>query len=297
MSRSTRGFAGSLGRRVVAATIVAGMAAAASFAATAGDTNPDRIVLLTDSESSYGPIARADIPRSYAQATLRLVVFRAGVPVRDHGLREESRIVPPGPGSPAREELRSDSAIVATDGRSAILVRTDASRPVVGPEPAEVPVEVAGRTELTWIDPEHPEGRWSMRVSEGRWVREIVVLPNGFGAAVSTVRDLGEPADLTVVSADGETVFRQDELEASVGAITATSNGAFLAVDLAFPARPGLPDRGVLVFDLLAGGHWTYAWSYGSEQEPSGWEIEDTGILVVEIGGVSRRYDRFGRPI
>jgi hypothetical protein len=79
--------------------------------------------------------------------------------------------------------------------------------------------------------------------------------------------------------------------------LTATSNGAFLGVSLAYPERPGLPQMGILVLDLLRGTRWTYSWSYGEAGDPLSWTLEDSGVLEVKVPGKIVRYDRNGAPL
>lgn len=249
--------------------------------------DPEYLRLESPSEIQIAPEARS-----------HLVVFRAGTPVLDRGMRRERRAVAPPRGGAGSwmEEGVLEEAQVSADGRLAVVISTRYRRAVEtkrGEADSDTPS--ASRTELTWIDAEHPSGRWTVALEEGRWVRKVIPLPMKRAIAVSTFLGPDDPADLRLYEPGGREVLRMSEDEASVADMTATSLGGFLAVDLKFPPRRGMPDRGLVVLDLLHGTRWTYAWSYGGEGEPVSWHLEDTGILEVKIPGASLRYDRNGK--
>ena len=80
-------------------------------------------------------------------------------------------------------------------------------------------------------------------------------------------------------------------------AIDSASHGEFVAVDLAYPDRPGLPHRGVLVLDLARDSRWTFAWRYGDDDEPVSWKLQDTGVLEVTTPSHVKRFDRKGKAL
>ena len=249
----------------------------------------DGVVLLTASDPEY---LRLELPADLQlapEAFSRLVVFRDGVPLLDRGLRDERLSVST---APSEERGYVEDAEVSADGRVAVIVSTSYRRTLTSGE-----AKTEAETELTWIDPEHPKGLWSVALEEGRWVKKAVPLSEKRGVAVSTCRDLDGPADLRYFGPDGAELLRVNEDESSLVDMVATNHGAFFAADLVFPTRPGVPDRGILVLDLLRGTRWTYTWSYGGEGEPVSWNLEETGILQVNIPGAVLRFDRNGKTL
>ena len=262
----------------------------------------DRIGLFVAGQPDYAALQLDAARRTSPDAPYRLVVIHGGRPVLDFGLRNERQLVPAGegPGEKMFEEGIIDNAEVAPDGRSAAILSTQYRRPAEdsaqSPDGSEPPRPV-GTSVVSWVDARRPEARFSVKVEAGRWVKELLPLAGGAGLALSTTRGLGAPADFELYGPDGREVFRTGEAEGSVTDLTATSNGAFLAVSLAYPERPGLPKMGILVLDLLRGTRWTYTWSYGEQGEPLSWSLEDSGVLEVKVPGKIVRYDRNGAPL
>lgn len=234
------------------------------------------------------------------QAGSRLVVFRDGAPVLDRGLRVEKWLAEAdGASKPPVEEGAADDAVVAPDGRFAVLASTRFRRVASPPgRPSEAPGKARGVTELVWIDPAHPEGRWTTPLENGRWIQTIVPLSPVRGVAVSTLADPDDPdADFRIYGPDGKESMRIPETEGVTAEIASASHGGFVAVDLLFPDRIGLPNRGVTVLDLTYGTRWTYTWTYGSDGEPTSWRLDDMGILEVTTPESVRSFDRNGKPI
>ena len=266
--------------------------------ATSDPPRGDAVVLLATSDPEYARLRLPADSKLVPEASSRLVVFRDGAPLLDRGLRDERVFVSPAGGdTPNVEKGYVEDAEISADGRVAVIVSTSYRRPLTSPsaggQPREAPVKA--ETELTWIDPEHPRGLWSVTLEDGRWAKKAIPLSGKRGVAVSTCRDMDAPADLRYFGPDGAELFHMREEESSVVNMVATSYGAFLAADLVFPPRPGVPDRGILVLDLLKGTRWTYTWSYGKEGEPISWNLEETGILEIKTPGQVFRYDRNGK--
>lgn len=276
------------------------LALVVSLASARAAERPDRVVLLDASDPVYAGLAVPDVARFAPASRTRLVVFRDGRCVLDRGLREERRA---GPRSDRKETLVEtglvEQAYVAPDGRAALLVtvRYRDSVDLAETGPARDGEGLRGKTSLAWIDPAHPDGRWRFDLEPGRFVVKAIVLSRGQGAALSTSDVDGGAADFRLVGTDGRVVFTIPVDRASTGDVVATEAGGFVAVDLAYRPGDGVPDRGVLVLDLLQGREWTYTWDYGSEREPLGWTLENTGILDVRLPGRTVRFDRNGRPL
>jgi len=277
-------------------------AAASSGAPQTETAALDRVGLFVAGQPDYAALQLDAAGRTSPDAPYRLVVIHGGRPVLDFGLRNERKLVPAGegPGEKTFEEGIIDNAEVAPDGRSAAILSTQYRRPAEdgaqSPDGSEPPRPV-GTSVVSWVDAKRPEARFSVKVEAGRWVKELLPLAAGAGLALSTTRGLGAPADFELYGPDGREVFRTGEAEGSVTDVTATSNGAFLAVSLAYPERPGLPEMGILVLDLLRGTRWTYTWSYGEAGDPISWSLEDSGVLEVKVPGKIVRYDRNGAPL
>jgi len=255
----------------------------------------DVIRVLPSTSPDY---VRLDVPPSLRvapEASSRLVVFRGGVPVLDRGLVIDVQVVPRAGGTEGSREERGyiEDAEVSPDGRFAILLATRYTKTVSLRDVAET----EGKTELTWIDVAHPKGLWSVPFEKGIWIKKVLLLSPKHGIAVSTIADPQGPADLRLFSPDGIEMLRLRGEEASVVDMRSTSHAAFLAVDLAYPDRDGLPGRGVLVIDLAHGRRWTYTWSYGDNREPVSWSLADTGILEVTTPDGLRLFDRNGKPL
>ncbi len=261
-------------------------------AAPAGDI----VRLFSADDPEYQSLDIPDARRVASEAVRRLVVFRGGAPVSDRGLGNEKRVVERASSANAASEYEDgfvEDAEVSLDGRFALVLSTRYRKPV---DPG-TGVETKGKTDLTWIDPAHPEGLWSVSLERERWVKKVLLLSPKHGVAISTLTDPNGPADLRLYGPEGREMLRLKGEEASVVDMTTTSQGAFLAVDLAYPDRPALPNRGVLVLDLLHGTRWTYTWSYGKDGEPLSWSLADTGILEVKTPGGTRCFDRNGKPL
>jgi hypothetical protein len=263
---------------------------------------PDRIAPFVTGEEEYARLRVEPGSRIAPEAADRLVVFQGGRPVLDLGLRNEYHLVP-GSQAPTEEVFEEgivEIAEIAPDGRSAVILSTRYRRPAdegaATPELGEKP-QPQGESVLTWVDAKRPEARFSVELHDGRWVREVIPLSAGNGLAVSTTRGLEAPSDLRVFGPDGRETFHHSEDEAAVTGLAASNNGGFLAASLAFPERPGFPQQGVLVLDLLHGTHWTYSWSYGGEGEPISWSLKESGVLEVRLPGRIMLYDQNGTPV
>ncbi len=262
---------------------------------------PDRVALYVAGEEAYAGIRVEPGHRTAPEARDRLVVFREGRPVLDLGLRNERRLVPVAGSSTeeVEEEGILENAELAPDGRSAAILSTRFRRPAATGDRSQESktLPARGSTVLTFVDARWPDARFDLPMPEGSWVREVLPLAAGLGIAVSTTKGLGEPSDLEFYGPDARRVFRVPATEASVVGLTATLNGAFLAASLAFPDRPGLPNRGIRVFDLLRNAKWTYTWSYGGEDEPISWSLQESGALELRLPGRTLLLDRTGAPI
>jgi len=87
---------------------------------------PDRVVLLAATDEAYRALA---IPRAYktsAFAPTRLLVFRGGLCIRDHGLAESRKGDEGGAQKSGiiQETGRIERAYVSEDGREAIVAKT-----------------------------------------------------------------------------------------------------------------------------------------------------------------------------
>jgi hypothetical protein len=259
---------------------------------------PDRVAPYVQGQREYAQLRIDPGGRTHPDAEDRLVVFHGGRPVLDLGLRNERTIVPAGAaqGGALLEEGTIDSAEISTDGRSAAILSTHYRRAAAQQDAADSgePPPPMGDTTITFVDARHPAARFTVSIERDRWVKEVIAPAGGRGLAVSTTAGLNAPADLEIFGPDGRSVFRIPEEEASVKGVTATNNGAFLAADLAYPAHKGLPDRGVMVLDLLQGNRWTYKWSYGADDEPTSWSLDESGILELRFPGRVARYDKSG---
>jgi hypothetical protein len=267
---------------------------------SASEAAPNHCVLLQSDDAEYTGLKIPQERRTAPEATRRLVVFSAGEPVLDVGLRDEKSITSVA-GSTANgqiEEGVEDGAVISRDGRSAIVLVTRYRRPV--PRSNETGQEIAARTEgaseLYWIDAAHPAERWRLGLGQGRWVSQAVALDSGRGIAVSTTGGVNEATDLRIFGAGGREIERIREEEASTSNIVLSGNGRYLAADISFRSGPNLPDRGVRVFDLEAKASWTYTWSYGHENEPVEWSLRDDGHLEVKTPEGTFLYDTTGKP-
>lgn len=268
---------------------------AADFAPSPDRIPADGVRILANTDEEYRSLRERTVRRVAPDAPSRLVVFSGGVPVLDRGLRLAKRIAGGGdPASPVEEGIAED-AVVSPDGRFAVLATTRYRRAAPSGQELGVP---RGVTDVVWIDPAHPEGLWSVRLEDGRWIRRIVPLSARHGVALSTLVDPdSREGDFRIFGPEGIEELRIPESEAVASDIVVTAEGAFVGIDLLFASRPGLPDRGVAVLDRAYGKRWTYTWSYGAEDEPKSWKLEDSGILEVTTPKNLRRFDRAGKPI
>lgn len=271
--------------------LLAALSAAASVPPPAADV----VRVLPADSPEYLQLAIPDSVRVAPDAASRLVLFRGGVPVLDRGLAIDVQVVPQPAGSGAAkvEQGYVENAEVSLDGRFAVLLATRYKKTIGFRDE----VETEGKSELTWFEPAHPKGLWSVTLENGVWVKRVLLLSARHGVAVSTITDLNGPADLRLFGPEGIETMRLRREDGSVVDMRTTSHGVFLAVDLAYPERGGLPDRGVLVLDLLHGTRWTYTWRYGEEHEPMSWNLADTGILEVSTADGLRVFDRNGKPL
>ncbi len=259
---------------------------------------PDRVVQFIVGQPEYAALRVPAADRTWPDALDRLVVFHGARPILDLGLRNERQIVGQGgkEGEALFEEGIVESSAISPDGRSAAILSTQYRRPAGGaaalPEGGEP--KPVGTTAVSWVDAAQPDMRFSVKLESGRWVKEVLPLAGGGGLALSTTTGIGAPADFVLYAPGGGEVLRLRESEASANNFTATNSGAFLAVSLAYPDRPRLPQEGVLVLDILRGTHWTYTWSYGGEGEPLSWSLDESGVLEVRLPGATARYDRNG---
>ena len=249
----------------------------------------DRVEVLSAFDSSLSALVCS--ARTEADATQRLVVRRDGACVLDRGLREVHDTDTTDAGELAQSGI-VDRATVSPDRRVAVIETIAyASRPANAKPAAEGDVDgLLATSELTWVDPYHPGGKWVVRLEPSRWVKQVVPLSRRRGVAVATYREVQGESDFRLLGADGRETIRIPESEAWTLDIAASPDGEFVAVDQAFDGKPGRPDRAILVLDVLHSTRWSYTWKYGSDEEPKSWSIEDKGVLVVEKpGGDSRR--------
>lgn len=258
-------------------------------------------MLLAAGDAEYRALA---IPRSYKsapEAPQHLLVFRGGVCVRDFGLASaRSSGTRSSPGRAFVEETGSlESAYVAADGRSAVILKTlYVSRVEVTPGQTRTDEDtVTGGTTLTLVEPTHPDGAWQVTLENGRWLKDVLVLSGGHGVVVTSFLPRNGPTDVRILDAAGHESARVSELTAECISIAASPDGAYVAADVAFPDQPPHQERGVIVFDLAKGTSWTYGWRYGSEAEPLSWEIESHGVLAVKLSRRTRRFDAAGSKL
>ena len=254
--------------------------------------------------SAASPDYRAlAIPRSVrtdADAPVRLVVFRDGVCVLDRGLRESSEESNGGARGTmiVQEDGIIERAAAAPDAREAVVVTTKyVSRVDVTPGTTSTAGDlVRGPTTLTLIDPTHPDGRWQLTIEDGRWVKDVAVLPASNGVVVTTFLPRTGPSDLRVLDALGHEKLHIPESRAETVSVRNDCGvSCFVAADVKFQEHATLPERGVMVFDLAHGTSWTYSWRYGGDDEPMSWELEPGGVLAVKLPGGIARFDSTGQ--
>jgi hypothetical protein len=279
------------------AMLVLGLAAPRPAPAVAPPP-PDRVALLASGDAEYKALA---IPRSYKtapEAPMRLLVFRGGLCVRDLGLATEQSSAGNGASGQAIVEERGsmERGYVAADARTAVILRTHyVSRVDVTPGQNSTENDtVSGGTTLTLVDPAHPDGWWQVTLEHARWAKDVLVLPGAHGVVVTTFLPRNGPTDVRILDATGHESTRVPESAAESLRIASSPEGEYVAADVAFRDDPLQPERGVMVFDLANGTHWTYGWRYGSEAEPTSWTLESHGVLAVKLSGGTKRFDATG---
>jgi len=262
---------------------------------------PDRVVLLAATDEAYRALA---IPRAYktsAFAPTRLLVFRGGLCIRDHGLAESRKGDEGGAQKSGiiQETGRIERAYVSEDGREAIVAKTRyVSQVDMTPgQKSTANDTVKGDTTLTLVDPAHPDGRWRVTLENARWVKDVLVLPAGKGVVVTTFLPRKGPADLRILDSTGRESLRVPEYSAETVRIKSSPEGGHVAAEVTFQAKGKLPERGVIVFDLERGTQWTYGWRYGSDAEPLSWSLLEGGVLGVKLADGTQRFDPTGRKL
>ncbi len=266
-----------------------------------GSVPATSIRVLTADERAYTSLGIPEDARINPEANTRLLILRDGHLLIDYGLKHALSSVPRPGGGRWQEEI-VERVEVAGDESSAILQkfrfrgvadREGETNPEDNPFRRLAEVDLLS-TELTWIDADHPEGLWSVTLEADRWLKSLLILPARRGVALSTTKGNGGRADLRLYNGTGREILTLSEIEASVTSLDATLDGTYLLVDLAYPIRADLPDRGVRIFNMLAGSHWTYTWSYGEPNEPVSYEMLETGALHLRLPGEIHVYDAAG---
>ena len=255
----------------------------------------DRMELFNRDDPAYAALAISPALTSYPEAGLRLVVFRDGAVVFNHGLRDEDyrpRNPAGGTGDRPLFEGRSvtDAVELAPDGLTAVIMETRIAPPSRGGS-------LEGDVGITWIDPGHPRGRWSLELPPGRFPSHIHVLDQQSGFALMTAAPNSDGADFTLYDIEGNVEYHLDDVAGKVLEFRITRAAAFIGLDIAYPERPGLPDRTLTILDRLQNAQWHYSWTYGGPAEPTDWTLMDDGVLEIRTPGRTVRYDRTGEPI
>ncbi len=251
----------------------------------------DGMVLLSRDSPDYAALPISPAITSHPDAPLRLLVFRDNAVVFNHGLRDNWSAPRNTAGGVLFEGPSVvDSVELSPDSLTAILMETR-----IGPPKRGGALE--GSVGITWIDPGNPRGRWSVELRPGRFIRHIHVLDLQSGFALMTDTADGDSADFTLYNPEGGVEYHLDEVTGTVLEFRITRAGAFIGLDIAYPERPDLPDRTILVLDRLQTARWGYSWSYGDSREPIRWTLMDNGVLEIRTPGKTMRYDRTGVPI
>lgn len=274
---------------------------AAVAAAPSSLSSPSHIVLLRVDSADYRALA---IPKSYKSepdALLHLLVFRDGLCVRDRGLMQIHDTTDAGkPGMIMMQETGvTERAAVAPDAREAIVASTRyVSRVDVTPGHTSTKDDtVTGATTLTLVEPAHPDGRWTLTLEHGRWVKDLIVLAHGKGVALTSFVPRNGPTDVRILGPDGREAFRVPETSGETLRVDASPDGGFVAAEMSFAEGASPFERGVTVFDLAHGTQWTYGWRYGGDEEPSSWTLQDQGVFAIVLPGGKRRFDPAGHRL
>jgi hypothetical protein len=280
--------------RTVVFFLLFGLGILAGMAAETAESSGSRLILLAPDNADYTTLSDPEVNRHHPSANLRLLVIREGKLLRDHGLEDTWSHRSRTERSRAKN-LFEDAAIIESveispDRQSGVLVRLwiDA----VGSDGL-----LSGNSAITWIDPLHAQGKWTLALPPNRFVQQAHVLDQGRGVVILTATPESIGADLTLYDQEGGTLYHLDEEAGSVLDLRISRAGAFLGVEIAYPSHDGLPDRGIVILDRLQKGNWTYTWSYGDSSEPNGWTLRDDGNLEVRSPGRSTLYDRTGQEI
>ena len=261
--------------------------------AAAAETVVNRVELLTPGDPRYTALAVPAGMSTNPGASSRLVVVREGVPVLDRGLlaqRDASLADDPGV---LEERGFVEDAVVAPDRSAAVVRQTRfTGRATVGT--GSEPVTFRGRERLTWIDPDRPEGRWSVEFPEGRFVKELLVAPLASGAGAILTDAAGLGGELRLFDVSGKEILRLGPPGEEAVDVAAAADVPVVAIDVAYPAREKLPDRAIIVLDLTAGTRWERTWRYGDDDEPKSWSLEPDGSLVLQVPEGVIRIDRGG---
>ncbi len=267
----------------------------ASFPAIAAVPLPsgDGLVLINRDNPDYAAQNISPAISSYPEAGLRLLVFRNDAIVFNHGLRDDTS-QPQGAGAEGRRLFEgrtvTDAVELAPDGLTAIIIETRL-------DPPKRDGSLKGDVGVTWIDPMNPRGRWSLDLPSGRFASHIHVLDRQSGFALMTATPDGDGADFTLYDSEGGVEYHLDEVAGNVLEFRITRAAGFIGLDIAYPERPGLPDRTLLVLDRLQNARWHYSWTYGDPEEPTEWILMDNGVLEIRTPGKTVQFDRTGEPI
>ena len=260
--------------------------------AAVADVN--RVEILAVDDPAYAALKIPAAVRVHPESATHLVVFRDGEPILDRGLvarRKASAAQDPGV---VEERGFVEYANVAPDRSAAVVRQTRfTGRMAVGGD--KEGASLKGRERLTFIDPDHPGGRWSVDLPEGRFVREMVVAPLASGAAAILTDAAGLGGELRLLDAAGKEISRIAPPQGEAVDVAVAPDAPVVAVDIAYAAGAGFPDRAIVVFDMTAGTHWRHEWKYGDDDEPKSWSLDADGSLVLQVPGGVRRLDREGR--
>lgn len=278
--------------------------AAGSPGAAETESSEVRFTIVDRTDPDYEQAAVPSSARLHPEEERRLLLYHGERPVLDRGIRvlrslteERGR-----DGSGYLEEQGFvERAHISADARTAVVVassyRLRRNTDTLGLLDPETDRTLGTESSLTWIDPGGHSRNWTVSFGEGRLVESVHPVESARGVAVTTVESEGENPDFRVYGPTGELEIFIDAFEATALEIRSVENGTFLGVDLGYSGRTGLPDRGILVLDLLRGGRWTYRYRYGSGREPVEWVLDGTGVLTVRTVDRHFQYDRFGNPL